>query len=175
MTRRWLLVVVLAFGTGAAFDIWVIAPLRAQQQPPDRTRAIGKKLKCMCGGCQDTAATCYHVGGAFSGPCDKAKAMLKTIAERIAKGDSDDLIVQSFVQQYGQEVYIEPPHTGIGRVAWGMPVAYLVLGTGLVIWVISRWRKRGAQIATASGSAAGTIPREALERAKRRVMQETED
>lgn len=175
MTRRWVLVLVLAFAGGAVLDIWVIAPLRAQQQPPDRTHAIGKKLKCMCRGCQDSAATCYHVGGAFSGPCDTAKAMLKTIAERIAKGDSDDLIVQSLVQQYGQEVYIEPPHSGVGSVAWGMPVAYLVLGTGLVILVISRWRRRGAQTATSSDSSATTISREALEKARRRVMEETQD
>lgn len=148
-------------------------PVRAQQTS-ERARVIGKKLKCMCRGCQDTAATCYHTGAAFSGPCDTAKGMLKTIDERIAKGDSDDLILQSFVQQYGQEVYIEPPHSGIGSVAWAMPTVYLLLGTGLVIFVISRWRKRTPQVATASGPSV-PISSEELERARRRVAQETED
>ena len=152
----------------------LVSPVRAQQTS-ERTRAIGKKLKCMCRGCQDTAATCYHTGAAFSGPCDTAKGMLKTIDERIAKGDSDDLILQSFVQQYGQEVYIEPPHSGIGSVAWAMPTVYLLLGTGLVIFVISRWRKRAPQPATAAGPAVAAISPEALERARRRVAQETED
>src|SRR5215472_5453363 len=128
MTRFRRHVVVVA--VGMAISSLPAAPMGAQQTN-ERTRTIGKKLKCMCRGCQDTAATCYHVGGAFSGPCDTAKAMLKTIDERIAKGDSDDLILQVFVQQYGQEVYIEPPHSGIGRVAWAMPVAYLMVGTGL--------------------------------------------
>ena len=149
-------------------------PLRAQQTS-ERARTIGKKLKCMCRGCEDTAATCYHTGAAFSGPCDTAKGMLKTIDERITKGDSDDLILQSFVQQYGQEAYIEPPHSGIGSVAWAMPTVYLLVGTALVIFVISRWRKRAPQPATASGPAVAAISPEELERARRRVAQETED
>jgi cytochrome c-type biogenesis protein CcmH/NrfF len=153
---------------------WLAVPVRAQQTS-ERTRAIGKKLKCMCRGCQDTAATCYHTGAAFSGPCATAKGMLKEIDERVAKGDSDDLILQSFVQQYGQEVYIEPPHSGIGSLAWAMPTIYLVLGTGLVVFVISRWRKRTPQAATASGPSVATISPEALEQARRRVARDTED
>lgn len=160
--------------TVALISLSAVPMLRAQQ-PESRTRQIGKKVKCMCGGCQDTAATCYHVGGEFSGPCGKAKEMLKTIDEHIAKGESDDLILQSFVQQYGQVVYIEPPHSGIGRVAWAMPVVYLVLGTGLVVVVISRWRKRAPQPAAPSGPSAVTISPEELERARCRVAQETED
>jgi cytochrome c-type biogenesis protein CcmH len=158
-----------------SLSLLVAIPLVRAQQQESRTRQIGKKLKCMCRGCQDTAATCYHVGGEFSGPCGTAKAMLKTIDEHIAKGESDDLILQSFVQQYGQEVYIEPPHSGIGSVAWAMPVVYLVLGTGLVVVVISRWRKRVPQPAHTSSPVATTISPEQLERARQRVAQETED
>ena len=166
--------IAVAMAFSAAMSSLPMASVPAQQTP-ERTRAIGKKLKCMCRGCQDTAATCYHTGAAFSGPCDTAKGMLRTIDERVAKGDSDDLILQSFVQQYGQEVYIEPPHSGIGSVAWAMPTVYLVLGTVLVIFVISRWRKRVPQTAAASGpSTAGNSPEE-LERARRRVARETED
>lgn len=171
MTRLRRVAAVLA--TGAALTMMPVAPVWSQQSS-DRTRAIGKKLKCMCRGCQDTAATCYHVGGAFSGPCDTAKGMLRAIDEHIAKGESDDLILQSFVQQYGQEVYIEPPHSGIGNVAWAMPVVYLVLGIGLVVFVINRWSKR-PPAATASGSRVTGISAEALERARQRAAQDTED
>ena len=166
---------IAAIGVLSLLSSVIMLPVVRAQQQESRTRQIGKKLKCMCRGCQDTAATCYHTGAAFSGPCDTAKGMLKAIDEHIAKGESDDLILQSFVQQYGQEVYIEPPHSGIGSVAWAMPVAYLVLGTGLVILVISRWSKRAPQPATSSGPAAARISPEELERARRRVAQETED
>jgi cytochrome c-type biogenesis protein CcmH/NrfF len=174
MTKRRAFTTALSLALAATSLSGFRAPLRAQQQNMDRTHLIGKRLKCMCGGCQDTATTCYHVGGEFSGPCATAKAMLKTIDERVGKGDSDDLILQSFVQQYGQEVYIEPPHSGIGRVAWAMPTVYLLLGTGLVIVVISRWRKR-APLSAAGSSSVSAISPAVLEQARRRVAQETED
>ena len=157
----------------AALAVLFVFPTRAQD---DRAHQVGKKLKCMCGGCNDTAATCYHVGGAFSGPCDTAKGMLKKIDQRIAQGDSDDLIVQGFVQEFGQVALIEPPHSGIGRLAWAMPVVYLVAGGLLVVFVIGRWRKRPVRATqTAGAPAAVGISPELLEHARRRVAQETED
>jgi cytochrome c-type biogenesis protein CcmH/NrfF len=172
MTRR-LAAAVFVFVLAAGSSMVLVVSTGAQD---DRTHQIGKKLKCMCGGCNDTAATCYHVGGAFSGPCDTAKSMLKKIDQRIALGDSDDLIVQGFVQEFGQVALIEPPHSGIGRLAWAMPVVYLVAGGILVLFVISRWRKRPAQTLQAAGaiSASGISP-ELLEHARRRVAQDTED
>ena len=148
----------------------------ASAQQTDRARQVGKKVRCMCGGCNDTAATCYHVGGAFSGPCGTAKGALKKIDERLAKGDSEDLILQSFVQEYGPVVYVEPPHSGFGQVAWAMPVVYLLTGTILVIFVISRWRRRNISLAPAPGTrATGAISQELLARARARAARDTED
>src|SRR5215467_10968132 len=104
-------------------------------QQSERTREVGKKVRCMCGGCNDSASTCYHVGGEFSGPCGKAKAELKTIDDRVLKGDSDEAILASFVEQYGSAVYVEPPKRGLSLVAWMLPSIYLVLGTVVVIFV----------------------------------------
>jgi cytochrome c-type biogenesis protein CcmH len=172
MTRR-LIAVFIVFGLIAASSMVVVLSTAAQD---DRAHQIGKKVKCMCGGCNDTASTCFHVGGAFSGPCGTAKGMLKKIDQQVARGDSDDLIVQSFVQQYGQVVLIEPPHSGIGRLAWAMPVLYLLAGGILVVLVISRWRNRPAPAAGTSGTASvSDVSPELLERARRRVAQETED
>ena len=172
MIRR-LFAALLVFGLIAAAGLVVVRPAGAQD---DRAHQIGKKLKCMCGGCNDTAATCYHVGGAFSGPCDTAKGMLKKIGQRIAGGDSDDLIVQGFVQEFGQVALIEPPHSGIGRLAWAMPAIYLAAGGLLVVFVISRWRTRPTRATqTAGGPPAAGISPELLEDARRRVAQETED
>src|SRR6266852_274539 len=163
----------LVFGLTAASSMLFVLPTGAQD---DRAHQIGKKLKCMCGACNDTAATCFHVGGAFSGPCGTAKGMLNKIDQQVARGDSDDLIVQSFVQEYGQVALIEPPHTGIGRLAWAMPVVYLLAGAILVVFVISRWRKRPARaFQTAGATSVSGVSPELLERARRRVAEETED
>jgi cytochrome c-type biogenesis protein CcmH/NrfF len=147
-------------------------------QQSERTREVGKKVRCMCGGCNDSASTCYHVGGEFSGPCGQAKAELKTIDDKVLKGDSDDSILQSFVQQFGTEVYVEPPKRGLSLVAWMLPSIYLVLGTVVVIFVISRWRSRvhhGLTPAAAGGGAHPRISAAELEQARQRVVRETED
>jgi cytochrome c-type biogenesis protein CcmH/NrfF len=145
-------------------------------QQPDHAHAVGMKVKCMCGGCNDSAGGCYHVGGAFSGPCDTALAMLKKIDERIAQGNSDDLIVQSFVQEYGQAVLTEPPHSGFGRVAWWIPALALVAGFALVLGVISRWRKRLSPVPALAGAGnAPPISSELLERARAQAARDTED
>lgn len=143
---------------------------------PDHAHEIGMKVKCMCGGCNDSAGGCYHTGGAFSGPCDTALGMLKTIEQRLARGDSDDLIVQSFVQEYGAAVLIEPPHSGFAGLAWWIPALAFVAGLGLVVFVISRWRKRiGDEPALAAAGAGPPIPGDVLERARAQAARDTED
>jgi cytochrome c-type biogenesis protein CcmH/NrfF len=145
-------------------------------QALDHTHQLGMKVRCMCGGCNDSAGGCYHVGGAFSGPCDTALGMLKKIDERIAQGNSDDLIVQSFVQEYGQAVLTEPPHSGFGRVAWWIPALALIGGFVLVLSVISRWRKPPTvQPALAAAGSAAPISSELLDRARAQAARDTED
>jgi cytochrome c-type biogenesis protein CcmH/NrfF len=144
--------------------------------PQDHAHRLGAKIRCMCGGCNDSAGACYHVGGAFSGPCDTAKGMLKVVDDRIAKGDSDDLIVQSFVQEYGQAVLTEPPHSGFAGLAWWIPGLALAAGLALVVAVISRWRKRLVpEPALAGAGNAPAISSELLERARAQAARDTED
>lgn len=145
-------------------------------QQPDHTHQLGMKVRCMCGGCNDSAGGCYHVGGAFSGPCETALGMLKKIDERIAQGNSDDLIVQSFVQEYGQAVLTEPPHSGFGRVAWWIPALALIGGFVLVLAVISRWRKQPPSAPALAVAGHGPqISPELLERARAQAARDTED
>ena len=145
-------------------------------QQPDHAHRLGMKVRCMCGGCNDSAGGCYHVGGAFSGPCDTALGMLKKIDERIGQGESDDLIVQSFVQEYGQAVLVEPPHSGFGLVAWWIPAFALIAGFALVLGVIHRWRKRLTPTAALAGAGhTPAISAELLERARAQAARDTED
>ena len=94
-------------------------------QQTDRAHEIGKRLNCMCAGCGDSASLCNHPGASFSGPCDVAKNELKEIDERVTRGDSDDLIMQSFVQEYGTQVLIVPEAKGFNRWVWLMPISSL--------------------------------------------------
>ena len=140
----------------------------------DHAHELGKLVKCSCGGCEQSAGTCYHVGGAFSGPCDLAKTMIKEIQGHLDKGLSDDQVIKAMIAEYGPGAYVEPPKTGFGLVAWVMPSLYLFAGAVLVVFVIGRWRKRGVTAeAAAHGSA--TISPELLERARATARKATEE
>ncbi|MGC2331627.1 MAG: cytochrome c-type biogenesis protein CcmH, partial [Candidatus Acidiferrales bacterium] len=136
-----------------------------------RAKSLGKRVKCMCGGCDDAAGMCTHSGGAFAGPCDTAKAELKEIDARVARGDSDSLILQSFVQEYGPTVLIEPPKAGFDWLAWIMPVAFPLVALFLVWQVVRKWHRR-ATLAPASGP---PLPAEIMERARREADEESDE
>ncbi len=152
----------------AIVPFWV-TNLSAQS---DRARQVGMHLKCMCKGCDMSAGGCSHPGGAFSGPCPTAKAMMQEVDTHIAKGETDEQIIQAFVAQYGAIVYVEPPKHGFGLVAWIMPFAYTLLGLGLVVFVLRKWRK---PVTATPESAGPKISSEALERARAQANRETEE
>ena len=152
----------------------LMAPVKAQE-PSDRAKQIGMKIKCVCRGCDMAAGICSHPGGTFSGPCPTAKAMLREMDQHIAKGETDAQILQAFVQEYGSQVYAEPPKSGFSLVAWAMPTVYLVLGALVVIFVISQWLKRPAPESASGGPPLKPISPELLERARAQAARETED
>ena len=144
----------------------LITPVGAQQLS-DRAKQIGGKFMCMCT-CSQVLTQCNHIG------CATSTGMLKELNQSLARGDSEDTITQMFVQEFGTKVYAEPPKSGFSLVAWALPSVYLFVGTGLVIFVIFRWRKRPAQQTAPAGGAPG-ISAEMLERARARASRETQD
>jgi len=167
------------FGAIAMLAIFAMAPALitpvGTQQLSDRAKQMGMKINCMCRGCNMPAGICSHPGGAFSGPCETAKAMLKEVDQHIAKGETDEQILQAFVQEYGTQVYAEPPKSGFSLVAWILPSVYLFVGVGVVIFVIARWRKRSEPLTATSAAGALGISPESLERARAQVSRETQD
>jgi len=165
MTKRPLLATVALFSAAASLPL-LVSPLPAQQQN-DRARQIGGKFMCMCN-CNQVLTQCNHVG------CTTSTAMLKQVDQAVSRGDSEESITQAFVQEFGTKVYAEPPHSGFSLVAWSMPVVYLAIGLVLVLFVISRWRKRPAHVVTDVAQRSG-ISRESLERARAQAVRETQD
>jgi len=146
--------------------------LMAQSPYSPRAKEVGMHLKCMCKGCDMTAGGCAHPGGAFSGPCDTAKAQLQQVDGMLAKNMSEQQIIDAFVQQYGTIVYVEPPKRGFGLVAWLMPIVYAIVGLALVIFIVRKWYFNRPIPQTASGP---SMHNEALERARAQAARETED
>jgi cytochrome c-type biogenesis protein CcmH/NrfF len=138
-------VVKLFLYASAAALIPAAVPLnsvRAQELP--RARAVAKRVMCMCGGCQDSAGLCSHPGGTFSGPCETARGMQKDLDARVARNESDDAILQAYVEQYGPTVLVEPPKKGFDLLAWVMPVLLPLIALVLVWQVVRRWKQKAA-------------------------------
>src|SRR5579875_3041882 len=132
-----------------AFGIFFLAGIaalsvRAQKSPAERARVLDNRIMCMCGGCSDAAAKCNHMGGAFAGPCETAQKEMAEVAQRVASGQSDSLILQSFVQEYGPTVLISPPARGFDLWAWIMPIIAALAGIALALLFIARWHRRHA-------------------------------
>jgi cytochrome c-type biogenesis protein CcmH/NrfF len=139
----------------------------AAQQSSDRAKQIGGKFMCMCS-CNQVLTQCNHVG------CTTSAGMLKELDQSVARGDSEEVITQMFVQEFGTKVYAEPPKSGFSLVAWSLPGIYLLSGTILVVFVISRWRKPHGGPSPSAGNDSQISP-ELLERARARAARETED
>jgi cytochrome c-type biogenesis protein CcmH/NrfF len=145
-------VVKLVLHASAAALILTAVPLhsvRAQELP--HAKAVAKRLMCMCGGCQDSAGLCSHPGGTFSGPCETARGMQKDLDARVARNESDDAILQAYVEQYGPTVLVEPPKKGFDLLAWVMPVLLPLIALVLVWQVVRRWKQKAA-LAPAGGA-----------------------
>lgn len=158
---------VLALGIAAPL-VFLMVPVAssafAQQVAHNpRAAALGKRVKCMCGGCNDAAGSCYHSGGSFSGPCDTALGMLKQIDERVARNESDDAVLKTFVQEYGPLVLVEPPKRGFNWMAWIMPVALPLLALGLLYGILRRWQQQRPSLPATSPS----VPPDILARVQR--------
>lgn len=131
----------------------LVLPGHGQQS--SRAKVIGKRLMCMCG-CNQILIECNHVG------CSMSAGMLQKLEAAVAADASDDLIVQGFVQEFGQKVMAEPPAHGFNAVAWWMPGLVVLFGGLLVRTVLVRWRRTVP--ATAGGAAP---PPEILARVRR--------
>ena len=135
-------------------------------QSSSRAKSIGGRLWCMCG-CNQILTQCNHVG------CSTSTTMLKKLDGLVERGDSDDLIIQAFIQEYGTQVQSQPPAQGFALMSYALPTVMLLAGAGIVIVLIQHWRRAPAAAAPA---APGTprIPAEMLERARRRANEETD-
>jgi len=140
----------------------VFTPVQAQQT--DRAKTIGHRMICMCG-CKQILAECNHVG------CTMSTSMLHRLDAEVASGKSDDLVLQSFVQQFGAEVIAEPPAKGFNWLAWIMPFAVIGAGFLVVRTVIARWSR--PVLATGGPAIPGVAPSpEVLDRIRRETEED---
>jgi len=112
-----------------------VCALAGAGDPASRFNDLGHQLMCICS-CNQILLECNHVG------CPDSDGMRNELMSAVSRGDSDSLVEQSFVQKYGPTVLAAPTASGFDRAAWIMPFAVLILGFGLVIFVVRAWKNR---------------------------------
>jgi cytochrome c-type biogenesis protein CcmH len=88
----------------------------------DEEAEISKKLICSCG-CGKVVYDCY---------CDLAKDWRNSIDEKLSIGMTKEEIIQSFVNQYGQQVLATPSKSGLELLLWFAPGVIAVFGTVVI-------------------------------------------
>ena len=128
-----------------------------------RFNKLGHQLMCMCG-CNQILLECNHVG------CTYSERMRNELTTALERGDSDSLVLQSFVQKYGNTVLAAPTTTGFNRIAWIMPFAVFAAALALTVWLVRLWKSRAVAQPVSHPELGDTE----LDELRRKARQETE-
>jgi cytochrome c-type biogenesis protein CcmH/NrfF len=128
-----------------------------------RFTKLGHQLMCMCG-CNQILLECNHVGCAYS------ERMRNELTAGLERGDSDSLVLQSFVQKYGNTVLAAPTSSGFNVVAWITPFLVFGLATAMAVWLVRVWKSRPV----AQSVAKPNLETAELDALRKRARQETE-
>jgi cytochrome c-type biogenesis protein CcmH/NrfF len=118
----------------AAITISFAVALLGASGDTSRFDDLGRhRIICVCG-CNQMLLECNHVG------CTYSDKMRNELAAAVEKQSDDDVVLQSFVHEYGVTVLAAPTSHGFDKVAWIMPFAVFFAGTFAVALVIKNWR-----------------------------------
>ena len=141
----------------------VLAMLFLGADTDARFNKLGHQMMCMCG-CNQILLECNHVG------CTYSDRMRNELVAGMDRGDSDSLVLQSFVQKYGNTVLSAPTSSGFNVVAWITPFAVFFFAFALAVWLVRLWKSRAA----AQPVAHPNLAAEQLDDLRKKARQETE-
>jgi len=122
----------------------------AQIGSPDVLR-VGAHIACKCGSCKDTVACPMALQGC--GFCNPARVK---IAKMQLAGMKDKAIIDTFVKEYGEDIYRADPNNFF----WLIPYGALALGLLAIYFFLRQsFRPKAPQTATAAGPAIEVDPR----------------
>ena len=86
----------------------------------------------------------------------KAEEIKMQVTLLVSQGKSEDEILDTFVDQYGEEILAAPRASGFNLVAYVLPFAVVLLGLVALSFTVLRWRRTapvGASISSGEGYA----------------------
>lgn len=116
MTRTLICIFVIAASFSAAVSA---APTLKTEEPIERRlRIISEQLRCPV--CQSE--------NIYDSKASLAREMRAIVREKLAQDQTDEEIINFFVDRYGTYVLQEPPKTGLPLLLWILPFLGIVLG-----------------------------------------------
>jgi cytochrome c-type biogenesis protein CcmH len=114
----------------------VCLPQTATQLVTPEIRRVGDKLACKCGVCNNTVATCQMLECHYSLPArQKIDVMQK-------QGQSDEVIVASFVKESGLSALAAPPAEGFNILGYLMPFIAILFGLAGLLLYMKKYRPK---------------------------------
>ena len=156
--------VLKGLGIALLFFLLSASPARAESAT---VSDISKQLICQCG-CTMVLSNCSHA------ECASREAMTTLIGQKLAQGQSEEQIIQSFVAQYGEQVLASPPKRGFNLTAWVTPFAALLFGGGVIYIALREWVRRGRRPQTNVMAEAEESDREYQRRLEKELKEFTE-
>ncbi len=99
---------------------------------------VANQLICQCG-CTQVLSKCAEP------VCSTREEMKGLISEKLNQGQTQQAIIQSFVDRYGEKVLASPSKTGFNLTVWLAPIAAILLG-GVVIYAsVKKMLRHGKQ------------------------------
>jgi cytochrome c-type biogenesis protein CcmH/NrfF len=107
--------------------------------------ALGNEVQCTCG-CVAPLNQCPHLD------CAEKAEMQAFIKKEIGEGKGETAILQDLALKYGVQVLSVPPARGFNLAVWILPGIGLLVGLGIVVVVVQRWRAKPAVAPSAMAS-----------------------
>ncbi len=98
----------------------------------------GETLMCLCG-CGQSIKNCPHEKCGFAIP---AQEEIKKMSEA---GQTDDSIIEFFLNKYGEEILAAPQKKGFNLLGYIIPFAALLVAAGVIVAILKSWARRGVK------------------------------
>ena len=120
----------------------VVAPVALGASPRVSLTTIEDQV--MCTSCHEPLALSQSPQGISE------RAYIRML---IARGESEQQILDDMVAQYGQSVLALPRASGFNLLIYVLPPAGVLVAVAALLWTLPRWRRRG-RLRGAGGAAA---------------------
>jgi cytochrome c-type biogenesis protein CcmH len=101
--------------------------------------ALGNEVQCPCG-CVAPLNQCPHID------CAEKAQMQAFMKKEIADGKDATTILQDMSLRYGVQVLTAPPAKGFNLAVWILPSIGLLVGLGIVVVVVRRWKRKPTHV-----------------------------